>query len=102
MTSDVKLDNWKEWHESHKSMASFGVGSFLIELIQNAFAGLYFFFYETELLLPGVFLLLANVLFAIWNAVNDPLLGYLMEKPRKFWNIWGKHFPFLAFTVFPL
>ncbi len=102
MTSEAKLDDWKDWHESHKSMASFGVGSFGIELIQNAFAGLYFFFYETELLLPGIFLLLANVLFAIWNAVNDPLLGYVMEKPRNFWGKWGKRFPFLAFTLIPL
>ena len=42
------------------------------------------------------------MLFAIWNAVNDPLLGYLIEKPRKFWNRWGKRFPWLAFTLIPL
>jgi GPH family glycoside/pentoside/hexuronide:cation symporter len=102
MSNDVKLDDWREWHESKKSMLSFGMGSFGIELIQNAFAGLYFFFYETELLLPGIFLILANTLFAIWNAVNDPLLGYLMEKPRKSWSKWGKRFPWLAFTLFPL
>jgi GPH family glycoside/pentoside/hexuronide:cation symporter len=97
-----KLDNWQEWHESKKSMLSFNVGSFAIELVQNAFAGLYFFFYETELLLPGIFLLLANVLFAIWNAVNDPLLGYLIEKPRKYWNKWGKRFPWLTISLFPV
>ena len=97
-----KLDDWQEWHESKKSMFSFSFGSFGIELVGNAFAGLYFFFYETELLLPGLFLLIANTIFALWNAVNDPLIGYVLEKPRKFWGRWGKRYPWLSILLIPM
>jgi GPH family glycoside/pentoside/hexuronide:cation symporter len=102
MSNDIKLDDWQEWHESKKSMFSYSFGSFGIELVGNAFAGLYFFFYETELLLPGIFLLIANSIFAIWNAVNDPLIGYVVEKPRKFWGRWGKRYPWLVTMLIPM
>lgn len=102
MSKEIKLDDWQEWHESTKSMASFSFGSFGIELVGNAFAGLYFFFYETELLLPGIFLLIANTIFALWNAINDPLLGYAMERPRKFWAKWGKRYPWLCIMLIPM
>ncbi|TFG28101.1 MAG: MFS transporter [Promethearchaeota archaeon] len=102
MTSEVKLDDWQDWHESKKSMFAFSFGSFGIELVGNAFAGLYFFFYETELLLPGIFLLIANTIFALWNAVNDPLIGYIAEKPRKFWGKWGKRYPWLCTMLIPM
>lgn len=102
MSNDIKLDDWQEWHESKKSMFSFSFGSFGIELVGNAFAGLYFFFYETELLLPGIFLLIANTIFAVWNAVNDPLIGYIVEKPRGFWSKWGKRYPWLCTMLIPM
>ena len=102
MSKDIKLDDWQEWHESTKSMFAFSFGSFGIELVGNAFAGLYFFFYETELLLPGIFLLIANTIFALWNAINDPLLGYAMERPRKFWAKWGKRYPWLCIMLIPM
>ncbi|MBD3254710.1 MAG: MFS transporter [Candidatus Lokiarchaeota archaeon] len=97
-----KLDDWAEWHSSKKSMLSYSFGSFGIELVGNAFAGLYFFFYETELLLPGILLIIANTIFALYNAVNDPLIGYAMEKPRKFWARWGKRYPWLCITLIPM
>ncbi|MHA1254084.1 MAG: MFS transporter [Promethearchaeota archaeon] len=102
MSDDIKLDDWQEWHESKKSMFSFSFGSFGIELVGNAFAGLYFFFYETELLLPGIFLLIANTIFAVWNAVNDPLIGYVVEKPHGFWPKWGKRYPWLCTMLIPM
>ncbi len=97
-----KLDDWAEWHTSLKSMISFSFGAFGFELVGNAFAGLYFFFYETELLLPGIFLIIANVVFAIWNAVNDPIIGYIEETPRSWWGKYGKRFPWIATMLIPM
>lgn len=98
----TQLDDWEDWHQKTSTMVAFSFGSFGIELVGNAFAGLYFFFYETELLLPGIFLIIANTIFALWNAVNDPLIGYLQEKPRKFWGKYGKRYPWLVFTLIPM
>jgi GPH family glycoside/pentoside/hexuronide:cation symporter len=80
-------------------MASYAFGSFAVELVGNSFGALYFFFYETELLLGPAFLLAANVLFAIWNAVNDPLIGFISEKKRPFWKKWGKRGFWTAFMI---
>ncbi|MHA1490542.1 MAG: MFS transporter [Promethearchaeota archaeon] len=102
-TTDISgLDDWNEWHESKKSLFSFNIGSFGFELVGNVFSGLYFYFYEVELLLPGIFLMLANLIFALWNAVNDPVMGYIIEKPQKFWGKWGKRFPWLAIMLIPM
>lgn len=97
-----ELDDWSEWHTSKKSMISYSFGSFGIELVGNAFGSLYFFFYETELLLPGGLIIAANIIFAIWNAINDPLMGYVSETPRKFWGKWGKRFPWMAVSLIPM
>ncbi|MBN2154474.1 MAG: MFS transporter [Candidatus Lokiarchaeota archaeon] len=85
-----QLDGWEKRNKSHWTMSSYAFGSFAVELVGNSFGALYFFFYETELYLGPAFLLAANVLFAIWNAVNDPLLGFISERKRPFWKKWGK------------
>ncbi|MBD3198064.1 MAG: MFS transporter [Candidatus Lokiarchaeota archaeon] len=97
-----ELDDWGDWHTSKKSMISFSFGSFGIELVGNAFGSLYFFFYETEILVPGLLIIIANVIFALWNAINDPLMGYLTERPRKFWGKWGRRFPWMAISLVPM
>lgn len=97
-----ELDDWSDWHTSTKTMVSYSFGAFGFELVGNAFAGLYFFFYETELLLPGIFLIVANVIFAVWNAVNDPIMGYIVEKPKKWWGKYGKRFPWIATMLIPM
>jgi GPH family glycoside/pentoside/hexuronide:cation symporter len=102
MAQEENLDDWGEWHTSKKSMISYSFGSFGIELVGNAFGSLYFFFYETELLLPGVLIIGANIIFALWNAINDPIMGYVSETPRKFWGKWGKRFPWMATTLIPM
>ena len=92
-------DGWERRNKSHGTMASYAFGSFAVELVGNSFGALYFFFYETELSLGPAFLFAANVLFAIWNAVNDPLIGFISEKKRPFWKKWGKRGFWTAFTI---
>jgi GPH family glycoside/pentoside/hexuronide:cation symporter len=41
-----------------------------------------FYFYEVEVGLNVTLVAIAYIIFAIWNMVNDPLLGFLTEKPR--------------------
>lgn len=68
-------------------MASYGVGKFLAEFLTGAFASLVFKFYETELGLPAGLVALAVILYSVWNAANDPLIGYLSSRPR----LWRKN-----------
>ncbi len=60
--------------------------------------GLYtIFYYESIIGLPSEFAIAAFLIFAIWNAVNDPLMGYLMEKFTMPWERkWGfRRFPWI-------
>ncbi len=78
-------------------MSSYGVGRFLAEFLTGAFAAVVFKFYETEVGLPSIYAAAAIVIYAIWNAVNDPLLGYFTSKPTFLSKRLGRRFPWILF-----
>ncbi len=76
-------------------MASYGMGKFLAEFLTGAFASLVFKFYETELGLGAGLVALAVVLYSVWNAVNDPLIGFLTSRPTSLAKGFGRRFPWI-------
>ena len=80
---------------SKKNMASYGFGKFLWEFLSMAFGAFVYFYYESELGLAAWVTAFGYIIFAIWNAVNDPLIGYLIDRPFKFTKKWGRRFPFV-------
>ena len=86
---------------SKANMASYSFGTFLNEFIMMAFFAFTFFFYESEIGLDVWLVAFGYILFAIWNAVNDPIVGYLTDKPFKFTKKWGRRFPWLMLGGFP-
>jgi GPH family glycoside/pentoside/hexuronide:cation symporter len=87
---------------SKKIMASYGSGIMSREFIQMAFNVLVFFYYEVEIGLNVWLIGLGLVLFAIYNAINDPLVGYLTDRPFKFTEKWGRRFPWILLGGIPL
>ncbi len=79
------------------TMCSYGTGRFLAEFLTGAFAAVVFKFYETEVGLPSIYAAAAIIIYAIWNAVNDPLLGYLTSKPTFLSKHLGRRFPWILF-----
>ncbi len=79
------------------TMSSYGVGRFLAEFLTGAFAAVVFKFYETEVGLPSGYAASAIIIYAIWNAVNDPLLGYVTSKPTILSRRLGRRFPWILF-----
>ena len=72
--------------DSRLIRASFGSREMFSQWFTSAF-GLYtFFFYESVIGLPSELALVAFLVFSIWNAVNDPITGYLMEKLKMPWQ----------------
>ena len=66
--------------------ASFGSREMFSQWFTSAF-GLYtFFYYESVIGLPSQLALVAFLIFSAWNAINDPLAGYLMEKIKMPWQ----------------
>jgi GPH family glycoside/pentoside/hexuronide:cation symporter len=87
---------------SKKNMASYGFGSMSREFVQMAFNVLVFFYYEVEIGLNVWLIGLGLVIFAIYNAINDPLIGYLTNRPFKFTKKWGRRFPWALIGGLPL
>jgi GPH family glycoside/pentoside/hexuronide:cation symporter len=88
-------------HTSKLNMASYGFGKFLNEFIEMAFTSFYFFFYERAIGLNTVMVGVAFTIYAIWNAVNDPLVGHITNRPFKFTKKWGRRKPWILIGGIP-
>lgn len=82
-------------------MVSYGFNSFSRELLRMAFSAFGFFFYQTEVKLNVWIIALSYVIFAIYNMINDPLIGYLTNRPFKFTKKWGRRFPWIVLGGIP-
>lgn len=88
-------------------MMSYGMGRFLAEFLTGAYGIMAFFFYEKEMGLPTIYPTIATIIYSIWNAVNDPLIGWITgKKPvlarygkRLFWIVLGLVLCSLAFLL---
>ena len=78
---------------------SFGMGSFAQWFIQTAFNVWIFSFYFGAIGLPVTYILLAFILWTFWNAINDPLVGYMSDRIRT--RI-GRRKPFIILGTIPI
>lgn len=77
----------------------YGAGDFGFNLFFTT-AQLYLFYYYTDIL--GLAAGVAGIVFAaplIWDAIFDPLMGYVANRTR---SRWGRYRPFLVFGAVPL
>lgn len=88
-------------HESNRSMFSFGMADFLFDIFNGIFGGFYFLFWETEVKLNIWIVALGYIIYAIWNSINDPLVGYFTDRPNRFWKRYGKRFPLIIIGGIP-
>jgi GPH family glycoside/pentoside/hexuronide:cation symporter len=63
-----------------------------LESAYKVFWGFYVFYYVDVLGLAVTLAAIVNVLYGIWDAVNDPLVGYLSDNTR---TRWGRRRPWL-------
>jgi GPH family glycoside/pentoside/hexuronide:cation symporter len=70
----------------------YGLGSFGLESAYKVFWGFYLFYYVDVLGLAVALAATINVVYGIWDAVNDPLFGYLSDNTR---TRWGRRRPWL-------
>ncbi len=78
-------------------MSSYGVGKFLAEFFTGAFGALVFFYFEIEIGLKTWMVTLALIIYSLWNAINDPVIGFLTEKPTRLSQKLGRRFPWIIF-----
>ena len=101
--SKEKLENGSslETKQPNTIITSYGVGYLLMEIWNVIFGAYVFFFYETEVGLYVWLLVLGYVIYALWNSFNDPLIGYIFDRPNFLWKKWGKRFPIILGAAIP-
>ena len=96
-------EDLSEWEQvSGKKIISFSFGWILMFFLGGQFNIYVFYYYNVEIGMPVVLLGLAFIIFAIWNAINDPLIGYLTDRPFKWTRKWGMRFPWILIGGVPL
>lgn len=86
---------------STKKKVLFSLSAIPDQLTYQVFQFLIFTFYFTVIRIDLIFMLIAYVLWGVWNAINDPLVGALSER-TKHKGKWGKRKFFLIISIAPL
>ena len=82
-----------------KQKFSFALGSLGHWFINAAFSTWVFTFYFSAVKLSIQYITTAFVLWTIWNAFNDPLIGYLSDRT---YTRFGRRKPYIVFGLIPM
>ena len=89
-------EDLSEWEiASKRKMTSYAFGYIVINYLIGYGWALVFYFYEVVVGLPIVLLGFAFVIYAVWNMINDPLAGYLTDRPMRWTDKWGVRRPWI-------
>lgn len=76
----------------------FSFGNFSGGILGQAMALMYTFFYVDHLGLDRNYYAIALVIYGIWNAINDPLMGIISDKTK---SKMGRRKPYMLFGAIP-
>jgi GPH family glycoside/pentoside/hexuronide:cation symporter len=65
---------------------SYGTRELFGQWVSSAFGFTVFFFYEVVIGFPIILAMTVFIIYSIWNAFNDPIMGYLMERIHMPWE----------------
>jgi len=90
-----KESTTREYTKTDKIIWSFA--SLGGSMISGIYAALLLYFYQVYLGLDAWLIALAAGIYAIWNAINDPLFGYISDS--KSYKKMGRRIPYMRFTT---
>ena len=80
---------------------SYALGQFYAMFLSTILSSWIFKFYETEVFLPIAYITIAVSVYGVWNAINDPFVGYISDLPLSFTKRYGKRLTWFIITAIP-
>jgi len=77
----------------------YAFGNFSGGIVSYVMGSWYMYFYVDHLGLATKYYSIAMVIYGIWNAINDPIMGIISDKTR---SRWGRRKPYMIFGAIPL
>lgn len=74
----------------------YGLASFGSSMVSSTYAALLTIFYQDYLGLTSKWIGIASAIYAVWNAINDPIFGFITDSTR---TKMGRRIPYLRFTA---
>jgi len=96
-------EDFSEWKIAPtKKMVGYGFGYIIVNYLLLYGLSSMDYFYRVVVKISPVLILVSMIIFAIWNMINDPLLGYLTDKPMKWTKKWGLRAPWIVLMTAPM
>ena len=97
------INNFTESLETRHSKWTFlsNACGLLCSTLIGAVQGFTLFYYEAVIGLDIWLVFLAMSIFTIYNGINDPIIGFLVDRNMKFTRKWGRRFPWIAIGIIP-
>ncbi len=73
----------------------------LCSTLIGAVQGFTLFYYEAVVGLNATLVAIAMFIFLLYNAINDPIFGFLIDRNMRFTRKWGRRFPWIVVGIIP-
>jgi GPH family glycoside/pentoside/hexuronide:cation symporter len=99
----MKLSNEyvKDSRHSRWFFTSNATFQFTTTILQTTQAVFLLFYYEVIIGLDIWYVVLAMAVFMVYDVLNDPLFGYIMDKNTRLTRKWGRRFPWIVLGSVP-
>ncbi|NQT30189.1 MAG: MFS transporter [Candidatus Saganbacteria bacterium] len=77
---------------------AYSFGAVATALSYQAFATYIIFFYVDVVKLPPYLAAIGMLVYAVWNAINDPIAGFISDHTH---SKWGRRIPYIAIGAIP-
>ena len=96
-------EDLSEWEIAPtKKMVGYGFGYIIVNYLLLYGLSSMDYFYRVVIGISADLILWSMIIFALWNMINDPLLGYLTDKPMKWTKKWGLRAPWIVLMTVPM
>ncbi|MHA1376081.1 MAG: MFS transporter [Promethearchaeota archaeon] len=95
-SNDLEIKRYRK-----RTIASFQLGNLVGLMFSQIYGQQLTYYYQSYIGLDITLFLIAQIIFMVYNMVNDPFLGYLSDKSTRFTAKWGKRFPLIMMGAIP-